>query len=76
MLEEIVETIEETIKVGWQKKSALFVIKRVVNQPSTLERSARIWRISLKSGFLKSLISEQDNTLQNMKELIMRKMMI
>ena len=76
MLERIVETIVETIRFGLRRKSALFVTKKVVDQAGILGKSVKIPRISSKNDFLKGLVSKQVNTLQNMKKLIMKEMII
>lgn len=76
MLKEIVEIIKKTIKVKQQRKSDWFIIKKVVDQTNILKKSVKIQKISSKGGFLKSLIGKQANKLQNIKKLIMRKMMI
>ena len=76
MLENIVETIMEIITSELRRKSALFVIKKVISQAGILGKSVRILKISSKNGFLEDLISKQANTLQNIKRWIMKKMMI
>lgn len=57
------------------KKNTLFVTK-VVGQASIPEKSVRIKKISSKNGFLEGLIGKQTNTLQSMKELTMKAIMI
>lgn len=77
MLERIVETIEETTSCsGLNRKDALFIIKKVIGQANIPEKSRRIQRTTSKNSNLKGLIGEQINTLQSMKKMIMKEIMI
>ena len=76
MLKGIVETIKKTIKPKLKKRDALFITKKVVGQASILRKSVRIQKISSKNSFLEALINKQVNTLQSIKELIMKVMII
>ena len=72
ILKKIIETIEETIKFGQQRKDALFIMKKIVGQANILRKKVKIQKISSKSVFLQGLISKQVNILQSIKKLIKR----
>lgn len=76
ILERIVEIIEEIVKLGYEKKSALFITRKIVGEAGILKKSVKIQRRYLKSSSLDGFINKKVIILQNMKELITSKMMI